>query len=89
MAPVTLSPPNLIRFGDRETTVGATVYRALCALTEAGGRMPRGDLCFAVWRVRDVRESRVWSLCHRISERLESIGHPERCGADGGYVLLC
>jgi hypothetical protein len=84
-----LCPPNQLRFAGREVGVGATVYLALAALTKAGGRLKRDELCFAVWRSRIVADRRLWSLCHRVSERLGEIGHPARCGADGGYVLLC
>ena len=84
-----LIPPNRIRFRGQETIVGATVYLALGAIAAAGGRLSKAELCWAVWRERMAGDRRIWSLCHRVNERLGEVGHPGRIGADCGAVLLC
>lgn len=84
-----LTPPNILRFADRETAVGATVYVGLRALTQAGGRMTWGEFCAAVWHTDAVAKRTVWSLCHRINEKLGEVGHPARGGTDAGDVVLC
>lgn len=84
-----LMPPNQLRYAGRSVPVGATVYLAVRALIETGGRLPRGELCRQVWGTDAVAKRTVWSLCHRVSERLGEVGYPGTCGTDGGDVLLC
>lgn len=88
MPTLALLPPNQLSYDGRAVPIGATVYLAVRALLDSGGRMPRADLCRAVWS-REASPRALWSLCHRINERLAGIGYPERCGVDAGDVLLC
>lgn len=84
---IELIPPHKISYAGRETTVGATVYLALHALTERGGRMPLLEFCCAVWG-REMARRAVWSLCHRAGEKLAEVGYPLRPGTDGAEVVL-
>ena len=87
-ADLVLTAPNRLAHRGREVAVGATVYVALDALLRAGGRVATSDLCAAVWGTEEVAKRTVWSLCHRVGEKLGEVGCDLRCGTDGGDVVL-
>lgn len=85
---LTLEAPDRLARGERRADVGATVYRALALLRANGGRVPAQSLCLEVWGVPEVARRTLFSLCHRVGEKLGAVGSPLRCGVDGSDVWL-
>jgi hypothetical protein len=82
-----LDPPNRVTFNGTTTTVGPTVYLALAAVRAAGERIPKAELCRAVWG-RDRTSVCVWALCHRLNRTFAAIGYRRRAGSDGEDVVI-
>lgn len=83
-----LLPPSVLRYGESETTVGATVFRALAALLRADGSLTSQRLCQIVWK-KDCTPAHIKALVHRCNVKLAAVHSPRRCEVDGPRVRLC
>jgi hypothetical protein len=81
-------PPDTLRIGDQEQSVGGVVYRLLQTLFETPKREQRASVLeLEVWG-RFVNRSTLESACRRARAVLIEMEHPLRVAIDGDRVAL-
>ena len=84
---MTLRPPCTLTTARGDRPIGRTVWLAIAAVQDGGGRVPLADLCRAVYG-GPVPRSTIRALCHRANRQLEAAGAAARLTVEEGSAML-